>query len=129
MFIPTNLVVIRDPFPFLQVFTDLVRAVVLSANRLPIQKRSVEQYLRSVGGIFVAVGTRNPRFDTFGRVNFRLFRNLAVYTRQDPSPSRVLSIQISILHFLGVTEQSVTPLQHDISDLTWIACFFLLHPV
>ena len=88
----------------------------------------MEQYLRSVGNFFVAVGTKDPRYNTMDGINFRLGRQLAAYAHEDPAPSRVRPIPISILHCLGATAQGGTSRQQAVADLAWIAFFFLLRP-
>ena len=72
MCIPTNLQGIRDTILFIQIFAHKVRTGVLAANHKPIHKRSVEQYTRSVGQIFAAVGAPDPRLNNMGAIDFRL---------------------------------------------------------
>ena len=55
--IPADLQGIRDPIPFLQIFSYKVRTCVLASNHKPIYKQSVEKYIRSVGQNFAAVGS------------------------------------------------------------------------
>ena len=62
----------KNKIPFLQIFDHKVCTGVLTANNKPIHKRSVEQYLRSVGQIFAAVGAPDPRLNSMGAINFRL---------------------------------------------------------
>ena len=81
---PHDLQDIRDKIPFLQIFAHKVRTGVLAANNKPIHKRSVEQYLRSMGQIFAAVGAPG----SMGAIDFRLGRRLATYTQEDPSPRK-----------------------------------------
>ena len=56
MRITTDLQGIKDPIPFLQIFSHKVCTGVLAANHKQIHKISVDQYIRSVGQIFAAVG-------------------------------------------------------------------------
>ena len=79
--IPTDLQGIRDPIPFLQIFSHNFCTCVLAANYKPIHKRSVEQYIRSVGQIFLAVGGPDPILNTMGAINFRLGQQFAAYTK------------------------------------------------
>ena len=88
----------------------------------------MEQYLRFVGKIFVAVGTTDPIINTMGGLNLRLGRQIKPYARQYPPPSRVINIPIAILYCLGVTAKVGTPRQQAIVDLAWISFFFLLQP-
>ena len=61
-----------DVIPFLQIFSHKVCTGVLAANNKPIHKRSVEQYLRSVGQIFAAVEGPDPRLNSMGAIEFCL---------------------------------------------------------
>ena len=58
--------------PFLQIFAHKVRTGVLAVKNKAIQKQSVEQYIRSVGEIFAAVGAPDPRLNRVGSIDFRL---------------------------------------------------------
>ena len=70
--IPNNLQGIKDKIPFLQIFAHKVCTCVLASNNKPIHKRSVEQYIRSLGQIFEAVGSPEPRLNIMGTIKFRL---------------------------------------------------------
>ena len=80
--------------PFLQIFAHKVCTGVLAANNKPIHKRSVEQYLRSVGQIFAAVGAPDPRLNSMAPSTFT-WNNSLQPTRKNilppeeytPSPS------------------------------------------
>ena len=124
--IPTDLQGIRDTIPFLKIFAHKVRTGVLLANHKPIHKRSMEQYIRSVGQIFAAVGAPDPRLNNMGAIYFRLGRQFATYKKEDPTPGRVRPLPVSILHCMDSVANSDSPRDKAISDLTWIAFFFLL---
>ena len=64
--IPADLHGIGDPIHLLQIFADRVSAGLLEARGIPIKKRSVEQYLCSIGQIFSAVGDNDPRHKISG---------------------------------------------------------------
>ena len=49
LWVPVDLVGIKDLGPFLHIFLEWIRTGVLAAERKTIQKQSVEQYLYSVG--------------------------------------------------------------------------------
>ena len=117
MHIPHDLQDISDKIPFLQVFAHKVRTGVLAANHKPTHKRSVEQYLRSVGQIFAAVGAPDPRLNIMGAIDFRLGRQLATYAQEDPSPGRVRPLPVSILHCMDTTAKGGSPRDHAIADL------------
>jgi len=61
---------IKDPVPFLQLFAKRVRSGVLAAGGKRLKKRTVEQYLRSVGQIFASVGSADPRHNALGDLGF-----------------------------------------------------------
>ena len=63
-----------------------------------------------------------------GAIDFRLGRQLATYTQEDPSPGRVRPLPVSILHCMEATAKGGSSRDHAIADLAWIAFFFLLRP-
>ena len=93
-----------------------------------IQKRSMEKYLHYTGQIFAVVGTTEPWLNTAGSLKFSMVWHISYYECQDPSPTQVQPLPISILHFIDIISQSVNPRQQAIIDLSWIAFFFLLQP-
>ena len=72
MCIPSDISGIKNPVLFLNIFLERVQTGVLNSKGNPIQKRSVEKYLRSVRQIFAVVGTTDPRLNTVVGLNFRL---------------------------------------------------------
>ena len=70
--IPDNVQGIRDPIPFLQIFSHKVRTCVLAANHKPIHKQSVDKYICYMIQNFAAVGSPYPRLNTMGAIDFRL---------------------------------------------------------
>ena len=54
-----------------------------------IRKRSVEQYLRSMGQVFAMVGTKDPHLGSDKNLDFCLARQLRSYSKEDPPPTRV----------------------------------------
>ena len=103
--IPSDLQGIGDTIPFLQIFAERVHTGVLTANGIPIKKWSVEQYLRSIGQIFSALGASDPRNNKLGKLDFRLGRQLATYAKQDPPSTRVRPIPVSVLQALDAVCQ------------------------
>ena len=81
-----------------------------------------------MGQILPAVGAPDPRFNQVGSIDFRLGRKLVAYKIEDPPPSRVHPLPISVLHTLNATSQGGTKRQQAIANLSWIALFFLLVP-
>ena len=119
---------VSDPIPILQIFAHRVRSGVLAAKGQPIKKRSVEQYLRSVGQIFASVGAQDPRLDQLGKLDFRLRRQLAKYQKDDPAPTRVRPIPLTLLLHLHKRATIRGEIQQHIADLALLAFFFLLRP-
>ena len=117
-----------DTIYFLKIFAHKVRTGVLLANHKPIHKRSMEQYIRSVGQIFATVGAPDPRLNNMGAIDFRLGQQFATYKKEDPAPGRVRPLPVSILHCMYSVANSGSPIEKAIADLTWIAFFFLLRP-
>ena len=63
---------VRDPVPFLQIFTRRVRSGLLAHNREPVRSRIDEPYLRAVGQTFANVGIEEPRLNKHGSIDHRL---------------------------------------------------------
>ena len=102
---PPDLKDIEDPIPFLQIFFERVRSGLLSAQGQPIKKRSVEQYLRSIGQIFASVGANNPRHNHMGKLYFRLVRLLASYQKKYSPPKRVRPLLVSVIQDFNTAAQ------------------------
>ena len=71
----------------------------------PYSKQSVEQYLSSVGEIFAAVGTQDPRLDNVVSLKLRLGQQLEANAREDTPPSLVRPLQIYIPRCFNATAQ------------------------
>jgi hypothetical protein len=119
---------IRDPVPILQLFAQRVRTGIDAADGKPVRKRSVEQYLRSVGQAFTGMGAPDPRLDSLGKLDFRLARQLAAYHKHDPAPQRVKPVPISVLHHMHSTIAHTSDTHRAIACLSYLAFFFLLRP-
>ena len=63
-----------------------------------------------------------------GKLNFRLGRQLASYQKEDYTPTRVRPLPVSVIQSLDTAAQGTTARKIAISDLTWVALFFLLRP-
>ena len=57
---------VRDPVPFLQMFTRRVRSGLLAHNGEPVRSRTAESYLRAVGQTFANVGIDDPASTSTG---------------------------------------------------------------
>ena len=88
----------------------------------------MEQYLRSVVQISVAVSTLDPQLNYLGSLDFRLGRQLVAYAREDTPPGRFLTLPVTIIYCLNATAKSNKQRQKYIADLTWTALFSLLQP-
>jgi hypothetical protein len=122
---------VQDPIPLLQMFAHQVRIGQLAANGRPVHKRTVEQYLRSVAQIFASVGAPDPRHNGLGKTDFRLYRQLRTYNKQDPPPTRVRPVPLQLLIHMHETDAQLrhaTAHQRTVTDLALMAFFFLLRP-
>ena len=128
MVIPADLQGIGYPIPFLQILVEHVRAGLLAASGIPTKKRLVQQYIRSTGKIFAAVGASDQRNNKLGKIDFWLDRQLTTYAKQKPPQTRVRPIPVSVLQELNYAYQGGTAYQQAISNLAWIAYLFLLSP-
>ena len=134
LYIPNYLQDIKDKIPFLLIFVHKVRTGVLAANNKPIHKQSVEKYIRSVGQIFAAMrvpdprlnGAPDPRLNSMGAIDFRLGQQFATHVKEDHAPGILRPLPVSILHCMDSVAKSGSPRDQAISDLAWIAFFFLL---
>ena len=63
-----------------------------------------------------------------GKLNFNLGRQLASYHKEDSSPTIVRPLHVRVIQALDTAAQVTTPRNIAISNLTWVAFFFLLWP-
>ena len=75
--------------------------VILTVREDPTKKLSVEQYLWSIGKIFVAIGGQYLRHNNMGKLDFILGHHLATYLKQDPPTSIVFPISLSVIQSLN----------------------------
>jgi hypothetical protein len=75
------------------------------------------------------MGFSDPRLLPSGKLNFRLSRQLASYSKHDPPPSRVKPIPITVLqHTCQVHSYTNHPRSLAIVDMLILGFFFLLRP-
>ena len=74
------------------------------------------------------MGTDNPCHNKLGKLDVHLGQQLVSYVKQDPPPTQVRSIPVSVRQALEDSYQAGSECQQAISDLAWIAFFFLLRP-
>jgi hypothetical protein len=123
---------LADKIKILQVFAHRVRIGTLARNsgNKPVRARTVENYLRSVGQGFASVGAPDPRHQVGTNLtDFRLYRQLRCYAKQDPPSTRVKPLPLAILHNV----RELAALHGDqislaVADLSYMAFFWLLRP-
>jgi len=121
---------ISDPVPLLQVFTQRYRDGRIAPSQATVKSRTAEDALRAVGQAFSLLGTKDPRKDAHGNIDFRITRQLRAYNKTDTPPRRVKPLPISIiLHILNAAHNlHPTASNKIISDVICIAFYFLLRP-
>jgi len=125
----STLVSYDDPVPILQVFAYLFRNGFINASGRKVRARTVEDIVRSIGQAFAAVGARDPRLNSLGKMDFRLNRMWKAYKKQDPPPNRVKPIPVPILQrILAVALLSASVAAIAVADMICLAFFFLLRP-
>ena len=119
----------EDPIPFIQVFMYRYRSGTIAPSGRSVRARTVEDAVRAVGQTFTSVGSPDPRFNSYGKIDFRLQRQLSCYKKQDPPPNRVKPIPVPILQqVLAVALMGVSAFNIAVADMIAIAFFFLLRP-
>jgi hypothetical protein len=119
-----------DPVPILQVFAQRYRDGRLAPSNRTVKSRTVEDVLRAVAQKYTSMGAPDPRLNAFGKVDFRLTRQLRAYKLGDDPPARVKPVPITlILHILRAAH-TLTPSDsaRAIADSITIAFYFLLRP-
>ncbi len=115
--------------PFLQVFAMRYRLGDIAPRGNAVRARTVEDALRSIAQEMAAVGSPDPRMNTFGKIDFRLTSLWRAWKQEDPPPHRVKPIPLKVLRRL--TELALTsgevPLLA-VVDMIIVAFFFLLRP-
>ena len=120
---------VTDEIPFLQVFGRRIRTGALSASTRPVKSRQVEDYLRTIGQTFMAMGFDDPRLSSNAKIDHRIHRMLRTYSKQDPPPNRVKPVPVQVLrHIMAIAQASNLPFLLGIADMITIAFFFLLQP-
>lgn len=120
---------IQDKIPFLQVFGRRIRTGALSASQRPVKSRQVEDYLRTIGQTFMAMGHEDPRLGKNLQLDHRLQRMLKTYSKLDPPPNRVKPVPVQVLrHISAIALASNRPFLIGVADMITIAFFFLLRP-
>jgi len=123
------LATVEDPVPILQAFARRYRDGRLAALHNPVRARTVEDVIRGIGRTFVELGTENPRLNVYGNVDPRLSAQIAQWKQEDPPPSRVKPIPISVLHHVYTAAQASGMIERiTLADMIYIAFFYLNSP-
>jgi len=72
------------------------------------------------------MGTKDPRLNQFGSLDFRLARQLRAYQREDPPPDRVKPIPFQVILYLATTAFAVVAAAEGtkaIADMVILAFF------
>lgn len=121
---------IEDKVPILQVFSRRVRTGELAANKAAVKSRTVEDYVRSIGQTYLAMGASDPRLNTSGNIDFRLQRMLSCYSKADPPPNRVKPVPVQVIRRIFSVAATLhhDPQHQCLADMIGLAFFFLLRP-
>jgi hypothetical protein len=119
---------IRDPVPILQVWATRYRDGRLAPGGKPVRSGTVEDALRSVGQAFARLGAHDIRKDATGALDFRLHHQLRAWRNEDPAPSRVKPIPLSVIQHILNLAHSVhgSPVSQAFADMITLAFFFFL---
>jgi hypothetical protein len=114
---------------FFIVYACRYRRGVLSRSTQPVRSKRVEEALRAVGQEFARLGLQDPRLDG-PKYSFRLRTLLKAWADDDPAPSRVWPVNITILRALSAILQTHPnrPRSEAIADLATIGFYFLCRP-
>jgi hypothetical protein len=123
------LTAIHDPIPLLQIFAHRYSTGILAPSGSPVRSRTVEAALRAVGQTLATLGNRDPRLQPSGKLDLRLSRQLSVYKKLEPPPSRVKPIPFHIIaRTAELCRIANTTQSHAIADMLVLGFFFLLRP-
>jgi hypothetical protein len=119
-----------DPIPFLQVFAAQYRDGSIAPSKNAVRSKTVSDAVRSVGQKFSCLGSSDPRYDIYGKIDFRLSRQYRSYTKTDSPPARVkpvpITLIIRVLRFALFTAPTAERIA--IAHMICIAFFFCLRP-
>ena len=75
------------------------------------------------------MGSRDPRLNDFGNIDYRLKAQIRKYTKEDPPAQRVKPIPMSVVgHLLWLATLSSSHAMSCVTDMIAIAFFFLMRP-
>ena len=120
---------VDDPVAIIQVFAERWRTGQIAPLGNAVRSRTVENALRAIGQTLASVGAEDLRFDSRGKLEYRLQQQLKGYKRIDPPPTRVKPIPFTLLNHTNlVSNLSNDPMSHAAADLATLGFFFLLRP-
>jgi hypothetical protein len=118
-----------DPVLPLQLFALRYRRGEISPSKSKVRGKTVGDALRAVGQTLANMGYSDPRLLPSGKLQFRLSRQLAYYSKQDPPPSRVKPIPSGILqHTVTLLRLGNHARAHTMADMLTLGFYFLLRP-
>ena len=91
----------KDPVTILNIFARDYRTGGITPTSSPVQSRTAEDAVRSIGQALAALGLADPRYGEDGKINIRLRFELCCYTKQDPPPNQVKPVPIIVLRKLA----------------------------
>ena len=119
---------ITNPVPFLQIFAHRVRSRKNAAKGRTVRKRTVAHYIRVVGQTISLLEAVDPRNNKAGETEFRLYRQLRSYYRNDPAPVQVKPLPIKIIDHVYTAAIRGDHRQQYIADMLWVAFYFIMRP-
>ena len=100
-----------------------------SPRRRSVRSRSVEDTLRAVGQAYANVGTKNPRLNSHGALDFRITSLYQSWAKVEDPPSRVKPLPVTLLtQCVHLASQEQTSLALTAADCLVIGFFVLLRP-
>ena len=75
-----------------------------------------------------SLGGSDPHHNKHGRIDFRIYRQLRSYTREDPPPARVKPLPTSVIQHVYDRCIAGNDCEQCVADLIWVAFYFLMRP-
>jgi len=125
------LLVIQDKVSILQVVPIRVCFGELAHNRQTksVKGHSVEDYIRSIGKMSLAIGTFDPGSTKIGQMEFRVTRMWTEYNKRDTPPNQVKPVLISVLwHIMVIALSGDNAIMQCTVIMIVLAVFHLLLP-
>lgn len=119
-----------DAVPILQVFGQQYRDGRIAPSKDTVRARTVEDALRAVGQTMAALGAKDIRRDSSGRIDFRIQRQISSFHKTDSPTTRVKPVPVTfITHLLDLALlPTAVPGRQAVTDMIVVAFYFLLRP-